>query len=99
MNQIMLMTKAAAASMTQPSKMSGLKWGVGEDDGDGDAGGDGGAEGPEDGALELGAADLGEVGEDDPDDQGGFDAFAEGDDKCLQHNVFLFSGAERRRGG
>ena len=51
-----------------------------------DAGGDGGAERPEDGALELVAADLGEVGEDDSDDERRFDAFAERDDKCLQHN-------------
>ncbi len=33
MNQIMLTTKPAAASMTQPSKMSELKLSAGDDDG------------------------------------------------------------------
>ena len=84
MNQIMLMTKTAAASMTQPSKMSEFELGVGEDDGAEDAGGDGGAEGVEDGGLEDVVADLGQVGEDDADDERRFDAFAERDDKCLQ---------------
>ena len=90
MNQIMLTTKTAAASMTQPSMMSELKLRWATTMAHADAGDDGGSECPEDGALQLVAADLGEVGEDDSDDQRCFDALAEGDDKCLQHKVFLF---------
>ena len=58
---------------------------AGDDGGYGYGGSDGCGESIEDGALELVAADFGQVREDDADDKGGFDAFAEGDDKCLQH--------------
>ena len=71
----------------------GVVRGVGQDDSSGDTGGYGRAQCPEDGALELGAADFAEVGEDDANDQRCFYSFTEGDDKCLQHKVFLFSGA------
>ncbi len=48
----------------------GVEVEAGDDDGYGDAGSDGGGESGEDGALELVAADFGEVGEDDADDEG-----------------------------
>ena len=54
----------------------GVEVELGHDDGGEDAGCEGGSEREEDGALELGAADLGEVGEDDADDEGSFDAFS-----------------------
>ena len=47
----------------------GVDVGAGDDDGGGDAGSDGGAESPEDGFLEFGTADFGEVGKDDADDE------------------------------
>ncbi len=90
MNQIMLMTKAAAASITQPSKTSGLNCSRASTTATADARGERRTQRPEDGRLQLGAPDLGQVGEDDPDDQRRFHTLAERDDKCLQHKVFLF---------
>src|SRR5579871_754508 len=89
MNQIMLMTNAAAASITQPSNMSGLNCSRASTT-DRHARCQRCTQRPEDGLLQLHPPDLGQVGEHDSDDQRCFDTFAERDDKCLQHKVFLF---------
>ena len=90
MNQIMLMTKKAAASMTQPSKMSELNWVWARTMAPTTLAAMAEPRAQKTVRLSSVSADLGQVGEDDADDQRRFDAFAEGDDKCLQHKVFLF---------
>ena len=90
MNQIMLITNTAAASITHPSTMSELYAVCATTTATADAGHHRRPQRPEDRPLQLRPPNLAQVGKDDPDDQRRFHPFAERDDKCLQHNVFLF---------
>ena len=87
MKTIMVTTKTAATSMTQPSKMSWFNLKRESYDGHADRSGKGGGEGGIDRFAQIVAADLGKIGQGDADDKSGFDAFAEGDDECLEHGI------------
>src|SRR5258708_40360080 len=55
-----------------------------------DTGGDSRTQSPKNRLLQLRSPNLAQVSKDDSYDQRRFHPFAERNDKCLQHNVFLF---------